>query len=247
MRIKSAVLVLALIIPAKEYAQTQLNKTIPVKPGQKVNMHFDYPELVRVSTWNGNEILVQGTVSINNGENDEAFIFENNVSGNTISINAFIKDLKNLPQRVTVVRDGQKMMFRDKTELKKYQQQHGTNYERMSWGPDIEIELDIKVPQNMETHVKSVYGMVEIKDFRGPLVAESMYGGVDASIQEHATGEIIAETNFGEIFTNLDAKFGGNVSRGNDFHTYVSAKPGSGPRYSFESKFGNVYIRKAGN
>jgi hypothetical protein len=58
---------------------------------------------------------------------------------------------------------------------------------------------------------------------------------------------VTAETNFGEIFTNLDAKFGVDNGRDEDFHVNVSAKPGSGPEYSFESKYGNVYIRKAAN
>jgi hypothetical protein len=245
MKLKLAILIITLIAPATEYAQTQLNKTIPVKPGQKVKMHFDYPELVRVSTWNKNEISVQGTISINNGENDDAFVFESTVNGNMININSFIKDIKKLPQRITIVRDGQKIMFRDKAEFKKYQQEHGSGYNTMSWGADIEIELEIKVPQNMETHVESVYGMVEVKDFSGPLIVESTYGGVDASVQERTAGEIIAETNYGEIFTNLDVKFAGTASQNQDFHTYVSAKPGTGPRYSFESKYGNVYIRKA--
>lgn len=246
MKIQIAILIIAMTSPVRDFAQTQLNKTIPVQPGQKINMHFDYPELVRVSTWDRNEILVQGTVSINAGENDDAFIFENSVNGNVVDIRSFIKDLKNLPQRITIVRDGQKIMFRSKADLKKYQEEHGAVYNTMSWGADIDIQLEIKVPKNTETRVESVYGMVEIKNFSGPLTVEATYGGVDAALAERAAGEIIAETNYGEIYTNLDAKFSGGDFKERDFHTYVTAKPGSGPRYSFESKYGNVYIRKAG-
>ena len=114
----------------------------------------------------------------------------------------------------------------------------------MSTGVDMEIILEIKVPRNVNTRVESVYGMVEIKDFTGPLDVEATYGGVDAALMERSAGIITAETNYGEIYTNLDAKFGSEKTHG-DFHTNVSAKPGSGPAYSFESKYGNVYIRKA--
>jgi hypothetical protein len=228
-------------------AQTRLNKTIPLQPGQKIKMHFDYPELVKVSTWDRNEIVVEGSVSINGGENDDAFIFENEAIGGAMELRSYIKDMKKLPQRITVTRDGQKIMFRDKAELKKYQQEHGTGFNNMSWGPDIDIELTIKVPRNVETRIESVYGMVEIVNFLGPLTVEATYGGVDAALAEKATGEIVAETNYGEIFSNLDVKFSGEQFKNKDFHTYVTAKPGSGPRYSFESKYGNVYIRKAAN
>jgi hypothetical protein len=245
MKGKKILLIAALIIPFKEYAQTQLNKTIPVQSGQKINMHFDYPELIRVSTWDRNEISVQGTITINGGENDDAFLFENSVNGNTVDLRSTIRNIKKLPQRITVIHDGQKVIFRDKSELKKYQDEHGKGYNTMSWGPEIDIQLEIHVPKNMETRVESVYGMVEIKDFSGPLTVEATYGGVDAALAERATGEIIAETNYGEIYTNFDAKFGGDGLKEKDFHTYVTAKPGNGPRYSFESKYGNVYLRKA--
>jgi hypothetical protein len=87
--------------------------------------------------------------------------------------------------------------------------------------------------------------MVEVKDFNGPLTVDATYGGVDAALMERAIGQITAETNHGEIYSNLDVKFSSTESRYEDFHTYVSAKPGNGPNYNFDSKFGNVYLRKA--
>jgi len=237
-------IVTALVTQATCFAQTALNKTITVQAGQKIVMNFDYPEIIKVSTWDKNEISIQGTVSINNGENDDAFALYTSNSGNTVQISNEIKNMKSLPQRITVVRDGQKIVFHDKAALKKYQDEHGKNFECQSYGVDMEIVLEIKVPRNMETTITSVYGTVEIKDFTGPLTAISTYGGVDAALTEKAAGEIIAETNYGEIYSNLDAKFGGEISE-EAFHTYVSAKPGSGPRYSFESKYGNVYLRKS--
>lgn len=245
MKIKIAILVLAMVTPVKEYAQTVINKTIPVRSGEIISMHFDYSKTIRVSTWEGNEISIKGEVNINGGENDDAFILEDKRSGNTISIRSEIRDIKNLPQRITVVRDGQKMMFRDKAELQKYQSENGKGFNTMSWGPDIEVNLEIKVPRNVQTNITSVYGMVEVNNFSGPLTVDATYGGVDASLVERAIGEITAETNYGEIYTNFDVKFGGDKVTTKDFYTFVSAKPGQGPRYNFESKYGNVYLRKA--
>jgi hypothetical protein len=88
------VLAMAMIIPLKEYGQTAINKVIPVKPGQKIEMHFDYPELVKVSTWDKNEISVQGMVSINGGENDDAFELLTSTTGNSVSIRNEIKNMR---------------------------------------------------------------------------------------------------------------------------------------------------------
>ena len=239
-----AVVLLALLVPTTDFAQTQINKSIAVSAGQSVFIHFDYPELVRVSTWDKNEVSIQGTVSINNGESDDAFELFTSSTGNTVSIRNEIKNLKSLPQRYTIVDGTQKITFKNRAELKKYQEQNGRQFDVMSCGVDMEIVLDIKVPRNVKTKVESVYGMVEIKEFSGPLIVDATYGGVDAALTERSIGMITAQTNYGEIYTNFDAKFGGNRSDRN-FYTNVTAKPGSGPEYSLESKYGNVYIRKA--
>ncbi len=241
---KKLTLIILTLLAGTGMAQTKLNKTIAVAAGQNVKMRFDYPKLVKVSTWDKNEISIQGSVSINEGENDDAFTIESSTTGTTVSIRNEIKNFESLPHRYTVTRAGQKMVFRNQAEWEKYQNEHGRGHTMMSNGVDLEIELEIKVPRNMETAIESVYGIVEIKDFIGPLKVLATYGGVDASVTEQATGELIAETNYGHIYSNLSVKFGENDSRNEDFHTYVSVKPGTGPRYSFESTYGNVYLRK---
>jgi hypothetical protein len=246
MKFKIFVIAMLMIVSSKDYAQTPVNKVLPVKGGQKISMRFDYPELVRISTWDKNEISIQGTVSINGGENDDAFELITSTDGNVVSVKNEIKNMKNLPHRITVHDGAQKIVFRNKEEMKKYQQENGViSYNRVSYGLEMEIVLDIKIPRNTETDIESVYGMVEVKDFVGPLSVVATYGGVDAALAERTVGEIIAETNHGEIYTNLDTKFTGEASRQGDFHTYVSAKPGNGPTYTFDSKYGNVYLRKA--
>jgi len=240
---KSKLILLFVLLTIKVYSQTEINKTIAFQPGQTITMHFDYPELIKVSTWDKNEIAITGTVSINGGENDDAFSLESSTNGKEVSIEGEIRNLKSLPHRITIWHDGQKMMFKTKADFRKYEDEHGHNYNTMNWGTDMDIFLVIKVPKNVETKVLSTYGTIEIKDFTGPLVAESTYGGVDAALTEKLVGDLKAETNYGQIYTNFDFKFGG--SEFGDFHTVVNAKPGNGPHYSFESKYGNVYLRKA--
>jgi hypothetical protein len=241
---KTKLLIALLLVSLNSLAQTVINKSVSVSQGQKITMHFDYPEIVRVSTWDKIEISIQGSVLINGGENDDAFILESSATGDLITVESKIKGLKNLPQRVTVMEGGRKIVFKTKADYRKYCDEHGKNFSFMSTGVDMDITLEIKVPQNIETRVESVYGMVEVKQFTGPLIVDATYGGIDAALLEKNTGELVAETNFGQIYSNLDVKFGGQNVQEKDFHTYVSAKPGNGPRYNFESKYGNVYLRK---
>jgi hypothetical protein len=220
-----------------------LNKTIPLQSGQKIKMSFDYPELIKVTTWEKNEIQITGSVSINGGENDDAFKLDVSTDASQVEVTGELHGLKSLPHRVTVWYKGSKMMFKSEADFRAYKKEHGLEFNNMNMGPDIDIFIEIKVPKNVVTQVHSTYGTVEIRNFFGPLNVESTYGKVDAAMDEKLIGELTATTNFGEIYTNLTAKFTGVEER--DFHTVVSAKPGNGPRYSFESKYGNVYLRKA--
>jgi hypothetical protein len=243
MTMKTKLLFFFFLTCASALAQTPITKTIAVQPGQKIRMKFDYPELIKVTTWNKNEISITGEVSINAGENDDAFSLDASTSGNEVSIAGEIRNLKSLPHRVTIWHDGQKMSFKSKADYRKYAEEHGRNYESMNWGTDIDIFLEIKIPENMQTNILSTYGTIEIKNFNGPLSAESTYGGVDAALIEKLIGDLRVETGYGTFYTNFDFKFSGDEL--GDFHSVVNAKPGKGPSYSFESKYGNVYLRKA--
>jgi hypothetical protein len=224
-------------------AQTPVNKVYPVTAGQKISFRFDYPELVKISTWDKNEISITGSVSINGGENDDAFELLQSTSGNTIYLENKINNLKELPHRITITNNGDKITFKTKADYKKYCEENGRNFNQRSEGVEMDILLEVKVPTNMEAKLESVYGIVEVKNYTGPLTVEATYGGVDVSVQEKYTGELIAETSYGQIYSNLELKFSGSEFK--NFHTQVTAKLGSGPRYSFESKYGNVYLRKA--
>src|SRR3989337_1959168 len=117
-----ALLLVAMITAGSITAQTIIDKTIPVSSGQHVTLHFDYPELVRVSTWEKSEISIHCSVSINQGENDDAFELLTATEGKVVSIRNEIKNLNTLPQRITVVDGAERLTFKDRAALKKYQQ-----------------------------------------------------------------------------------------------------------------------------
>jgi hypothetical protein len=241
---KNILMILLTMAAMSAMAQTRVSKSIPVKAGQTLNMRFEYPEL-KVVSWDKNEISIEADVNINGGESDDAFELKIEDLGNSISIRDEIKDLKKLPQRVTVNIDGQKMTFRNKAEWNKYREEHGSVSKWVNTGVDMDIEIVIKVPRNMDTRIVSVYGIVEVRDFAAPLSVEATYGGVDVSFSEANMGELVAETNYGNIYSNLDFKPDQKNSKEEDFHLYLAGTLGNGPRCRLESQYGNVYLRKS--
>ncbi len=233
---------LCCVIVTGIHAQTKLNRSYPVKPGQQVALDFDYPKIVRVSTWDKNEVSVTAQVSINDGENDAAFILEDKTTDGTISISNRIKDMDQLPRRYTVIQDGKKTVYRSKDEYREFVGKLGNSHRITSNGVDMEITLDIKIPANTATHINAKYGIVELVGFNAPATVNAPYGGIDATVSQASTGKLTATTHYGQIFTNLDLKLTDKQER--DFYTSISAEPGNGPAYKLTSTYGNLYLRK---
>jgi hypothetical protein len=68
-----AILYMLLFVSAGTLAQTNIEKTVAIPKGNTLVMVFDYPELIKIKTWDKQEVLIKGSVSINRGENDDAF------------------------------------------------------------------------------------------------------------------------------------------------------------------------------
>jgi hypothetical protein len=230
-------------------AQTKIEKIIPVQSAQKLELTLDYPELIKVQTWDRKEVMIKGTVSINRGENDDAFDLEIKNAGNMLSVNSILKDKANIPHRLVIRKGDQEYFFKARDfkdpAVQKFLDENGREYTYMTNGIIKEIELEVFVPKGMETRIDAKYGLVEVKNFEAPLTVMAPHGGIDATIASRTTGEVMARTRFGEILTNLDVKFDSkNSLQSHDKWTEISAKTGTGPRYTLESKFGKVYLRK---
>ncbi|WP_411810621.1 hypothetical protein ACLB9Y_10010 [Chryseobacterium scophthalmum] len=223
-------------------AQTAINKSFSTDKDQKISLKFDYPELIKISTWDKPEVQILGTVNINENESNEAFQIKESKEGNSLIIEGKIAEMKNIPHRIKVEKDNKKLIFKTLEEYQKYCKENNVTFNSMNNGVDVDIKLEIKVPKYLMTQIESQYGLVEVKDFGGTINVNAIYGGIDATVLDKNIGKLSAETHFGQIYSNLDTKFTGKDS--NDFRTLVTATFGNGPQYNLESKYGNIYLRK---
>lgn len=237
MKTKLTFVILALLAPIATFAQTVVNRTYPVKAGQQLSLKFDYP-VVRISTWDKNEVAVTAKVSINGGDHDDAFTLQDQTNNGTLEISSKIKE--NLPAIYSIRQNGKKTFFKTEEEFKAYKNQNGI--QSYSHGTDIDVKLEIKVPAHLATTIKSIYGMVELVDFNAPINVDAKYGGIDASLSKSQIGQIKATTNYGRIYSNLDLVL--TDKKQENFLTSITAEPGKGPAYIFESTYGKIYLRK---
>jgi len=221
------------------FGQTTVSKTYPAKEGEQITLKFDYP-VVKVSTWDKNEVSVTAHVSINEGENDNAFMLEQQSVQGGMVISDRIKDIDKLPRRYTIVRNGKKMIYKSKAEY--LEARKSGDIQQSFDGQDIDIVVEIKVPVHCNTDIKAIYGIVEMTDFNAPVTINAIYGGIDATIAAAHTGKLQATTRYGQIYSNLDMKITDHAER--DFFNSITAEPGKGPAYHFTSDYGKIYLRK---
>ncbi len=238
---KTVLTVLALLLAhGATIAQTVVNRSYPVKAGERLLLKFDYP-VVRLSTWDRKEVSITAKVNINNGENDNAFLLQQDNNNGVLEISSQIKDMDKLPRRYTVVQDGKKIVFKTEEAFKEYRSKAG-NVSSYSSGTDIDIKLEIKVPAGTPTEIKSVYGLVELANFNAPVNIDATYGGIDAALDKSRAGQIKATTMYGKIYSNLNLELTDHKQQ--DFFNSITAEPGNGPAYAFKSTYGKIYIRK---
>ena len=230
--------------PCFALAQTKIKKSYPVAKNQTIDFRFDYPKNIHISTWSGNEISVEAHVNINNGQTDRAFTLVETSTAGKISI-ANKLDLDLIPESYYIMHKGVKTQFSSKKDLEAHVKTLSGPRPSIYQNKDININIHIKVPVNVNTKITSVYGLVEVNNFNGPIHVDATYGGIDASLTEKAVGRLQLTTRFGKIYSNLRLKPIEKIDKA--FFTSITAEPGKGPGYNLTSSYGNIYLRSANN
>jgi len=230
------------------FAQTDFKKNFPVS-ASKVSMKFIYPKLVRISTWDKDEIEIQASVAINLGKNDDAFEIKGESSESGLYIESEIRDYSSLPRFVVVKLDDREYYFEGENwkspELQSFLEENkASNISWISSGVAKEIKLEIKVPKNIELSIHTRHGIIELIDLPKSVVAYSRHGGVDASVDLSLAHNFELQTRHGEIYTNLDLEYDENNYFNKSREIFVRAKyKGGGSKMVFESRHGNIYLR----
>jgi hypothetical protein len=228
--------------PCFALAQTKIKKSYPVGNHQSVEFRFDYPKNIQVSTWSGNEIIVEANVNINNGNSGAAFtLVDANTAGKITISNKLNLDL--IPESYYIKDKGVETQFNSKKELDDYLKTLSGPRPSIYQNKKINIDIHIQVPAHLKTKITSIYGTVEVKAFNGPIEVDATYGGIDAILVEKAVGRLQLTTRYGKIYTDLNLKPTEKIEKA--FFTSITMVPGTGPGYQLTSSYGNIYLRSA--
>lgn len=231
------------VFPLIVLSQQTITKTYPVKQGQQIDLNFDYPKLIKISSWDKNEISIVATITVDNEEKIDVFTLSDSLNNNTLSIRNKINWDK-VPTMYYLEEKGVKTNFKTKQDFDNYKKENGGNLPNASFYQqrNIDVKMEIKIPNGVFANIKSVYGMIELANFNSPAIIEAKYGGIDASMNESEIGKIKLTNRYGMIYSNL--KLTATEKKDANFFTSITAEPGKGPAYDLSSSYGNIYLRK---
>ena len=233
-------------------AQQKINQTHSTAGINEIKMVFKYPELIKITTWERQEISITGEAMINRGEHNDAFKLEVLKDDGILSISSIIENLSDLPNRIMISRDGEKYYFPtddfQDPKVQEFLKNADKKYDYQMHGVIKEIQLEIKVPNSIVLDIVAKYGLVELKNIMAPVTVEAKYGGIDMTLPASANKKLTARTKYGEIFSDLELNVDSELSESGTYHKWtniVALLNQGGPKCYLESKYGNVYIRSA--
>jgi len=223
---------------------------------------------IKIVNWAGNEVKVEGQVSINNGLNDDAYEYTLEKRGDVLLFESEIPDLDDLPRFVTYEQDGQKIQrLVDKDQGWSSNDLWRENgIAQISIGPIIEVELTFYIPQDLSLQVHQVHGDVQMDNVLNEMDINTKHGHVEAifsnDIPEHCKIssthnfvdvsvsnkeklDLILRTNHGDIYSDLNLNY--NRARCSDemYNSKIvaSVNQGGGAELALTSTHGNIYLR----
>jgi hypothetical protein len=249
-KMKTHILILLFVfVAAQVLSQSNIQKTVKLKKGQKVILTIDDANLINIKGWDEDHMEINAMVLINNGNNNDSYqILIDEKTGN-MHIQGFIQNKDKLPRMIQIKKGGQLYSFNTDNskgpEIMKFYEEHGRDgIQWTSHGVMWDINYEIRIPKGTELEVSSRFGIIDIDDFEGNLQANSKHGGVDIAVESSRKMDFNLKSDWGEIFTNLNLNFNSGYNKDNKEIT-CSLNGGGGLFADLESKHGNIYIRSA--
>jgi hypothetical protein len=233
-------------------AQRKIDQSYPLPASKKVNLDFRESSRVKVKSWDKNEVGIQISVSINEGENDNAFELRAQQNNDELYLETLINDAENIPKKNFIMKDGIRYYVKstdwNSKEIQEFKAMHGgTDISFIGSGIVKDIFIEVFVPKNANLSVYSRNGDIEIENFAGPLVANSRNGAVDISLPQNHKSTFELRTRHGEIYTDLPLeqdKKPEEVYRDDKWNVVSGKMNGGGIPINLESRNGSIYLRK---
>ncbi|HEA30576.1 MAG TPA: hypothetical protein ENH91_11370 [Leeuwenhoekiella sp.] len=227
----SIVLSLMVLLVASTYGQRNVEQHFKSAKNQEIKLDFKFADTINVFQWDRQEIKVNATVQIDNGEGNNAYTLKSEESTNEVFISSD---------------------FGDYFERKDKSETHCNNSK-------IKIAYTVYVPKGCTLKVKSITGNVFIETFSGTLETDLIAGNValkhyngELSLKTVSgdldvtmkNAEIDAKTLMGTIYSDLDIEIPENEKSLSGNNRILGSVDTNGKKVKLETVTGDIFMRK---
>jgi len=224
------------------HAQREVNFSETLKSNQDLHLEFKFANEIKVVHGNSNEIKINATVNIDDGDGNEFYSLKS----------------KSLGSEMVVESDFGKYF---KSKRKKFRDRDGNV--TINYGGDCsttEIDYVVYVPKNCNLYIKSISGSVSsddfkgelqtdlisgsvtIKNYEGELYLKTISGALDVTVNK---AQLSAKSLTGMIYSDIEFKTDTSRKHYNHSHNKVDKQINGGTKaLEMETISGNIYIRK---
>ncbi|SDL25985.1 hypothetical protein SAMN05421823_10539 [Catalinimonas alkaloidigena] len=169
-------------------AQRRVEKQLPLTSGQALRLKLELADSIVVKTWDRPEAQVIALVSINDGQDDDAYALNTETTPDTVAFVADIPDLDSLARPLP-----------DKTSHKvMYSRRNG-----QAWGVTVDIRYEVFLPKGVPLALETINGSLVIPPTGAPLRVHSISGKVDLFVPRNQGTDVTAKTVMGVLYTDF--------------------------------------------
>lgn len=239
---KSILIAVMLLAGITANAQSEISESYPLTNEDKISIKFEYPTLVKIHTWQKNEVKVEATIEIDGGNKDETFSLKGKSERGTFYLKSKLTGLSKSENYFfsSDDDDGESVRIKEKGRTIVVGNDDALSHR----GVEIEIVVDVYVPESLAVDVNAKFGLVEVLDLPHRLDVDSEFGGIDVSVNAKDISELDASTAWGQIYSNLEDSM--DLRGGDSIGEVMRASLNSSgqKKLYLDSQFGNVYLRK---
>lgn len=222
---------LSMLVGSAIAQQRVVDKNIPLKDAEKVELDLKFGKAITVKAWDKNEISFRAVIEINNGKLNDALVLDFNKTDYGLTVLADYDE--------TLLKEGR----REDCPDSRFSTYHKNGSHTVICS---NIVYEIYVPRSIDLELETISADIELLGLQGPIRAKSISGFVDLSWPQEQGAELSMKTISGEVYSGLDNlglinRKGGVPLVGYELHGSIGM---GGPRVNLESISGNIYLRK---
>lgn len=226
-----SILTLLIWFVSPAVAQKIIDKKLPYKTNQTVNLNLKFADSIQVRYWDKSEVSVRIAATINGGRLNDALVVTTNSTDEEVILKTDFDQ--------EMVKQGKAEDCPDQ-RYSWSSDRNGTRYYLCS-----DINYQVYLPRQAKLKLETINGNIDIQGATEAVFAKTISGYVDMSWPKAKGANLAMKTITGEVYSDLDIEFSGKKQK-NPIVGYLleGTTNGGGPTVRLESISNNIYLRR---